>query len=494
MEPKAVAKVGLTVVLALALGIGLWFWLSHLNPDTYVVRVRFLDTRGLSRQSVVRMQGVAIGEVTRIDLDTHGTPPFMPEVRLAIKKEYNIPADSHFDIVSGILITTPQLQVTPGSSANALPRDNTALVINRSVPLGVLASLSPELAGSLSNLDKTVKTLNAKMGVTFDKLNNTLDSTKPILKHTDEFIVTARDAAASAKSIVADPNTKVQLQAVLANFRKVSEDAAVTSTQLSSYVKELTNKKSGPVERLTSKLNDVLGHIDSTLDSADAVVNKLTEQVTDPRFQQSLQETTELARTTLARFNQIATDLHELTGDPKLQNDLKLTVSNLRETTDKSQQVVDKFNTLLNKFLGGDSGAKARLRLPSISLTSDISEQFAPSHLRLDINGRFSLGGKNEAYLGLYDLGGDTRLTAQAGDRVTPDLTLRYGLYASKLGVGADYQLNRDTQFRADLWNTNQPRLDLRSSFRVNNSASVWIGADSLFRRTVPIVGVQLKN
>src|SRR5206468_6148103 len=129
---------------------------------------------------------------------------------------------------------------------------------------------------------------------------------------------------------------------------------SATSAQLKTDVTDLTSKTKGPMEKLPSKLNDLLGHVDSMLDSADAVVNKLTEQVTDPRFQQSLQETAELARTTLARFNQIATDLHELTGDPTLQNDLKLTVSNLRSTVEKSQQVVDKFNNLLGKFVGAE--------------------------------------------------------------------------------------------------------------------------------------------
>ena len=49
-------------------------------------------------------------------------------------------------------------------------------------------------------------------------------------------------------------------------------------------------------------------------------------------------------------------------------------------------------------------------------------------------------------------------------------------------------------ELRGDLWDTNRLRLDLRSSFRVNNNASIWIGADSIFRRTVPIIGVQLKD
>ena len=491
MKSRSAIWVGAVVLLALAAFFALFLYLSHQDPNTYRVKVSFQDTRGLSKQSVVRMQGVNIGEVSDVVLDTT-TPPFSPIVTLSIKKKYNIPQDSHFSIVSGILINTPQIEVKAGRDPHPIPQQG-SLVIAGDKPLSLLATIAPELDSTTNELKTTVKSLNTRLNTTFDKLNRTLDSTQPILKPTDEFIVTARDAANSARGLISDPSYKRQFQATLTNFRKVSDDASSTSSKLKSYVTDLTGKTKEPLEKLPSKLNDLLGHVDSMLDSADAVVNKLTEQVTDPRFQQSLQETAELARTTLARFNQIATDLHELTGDPKLQNDLKSTVSNLRATTEKSEQVVDKFNSLLGKFVGAES-TRPKIKLPSVELTSDISEQLSPTRLRLDVNARLGFGPRNEAYVGLYDIGQNTRLTLQVGNKLTDALTARYGLYASKVGAGIDFRANPYTQLRADLWDTNRLRLDVRSSFRVNNNASIWIGADNLIRRPVPILGVQLKN
>jgi len=492
MKSRSAIWVGVVVLLGLSAFFALFLFLSHQDPNTYKVRVRFEDTLGLNKQSVVRMQGVNIGEVSDIQLDT-SHPPFQPIVTLAIKKKYSIPADSHFGVVSGLLISTPQVEVLAGKQMAFLPRDNSAIVMG-DPPGNILTRISPELEGSVHELRGTVKSLNARLNVTFDKLNRTLDSTQPILKHTDQFILRAHDAAASAQNLLADPSYKLQFQATLTNFRKVSDDASSTSSQLKSYVTSLTTKTKGPLEKLPSKLNDLLSHVDATLDNADAVVNKLTEQVTDPRFQQSLQETAELARTTLARFNQIATDLHELTGDPKLQTDLKSTVANLRATTEKSEQVVDKFNSLLGKFVGGDSSAKPRLRLPNVELTSDISEQLSPSRLRLDLNARLDFGKREEAYVGLYDVGQNTRLNLQAGEKLSDSLTARYGIYASRIGGGLNYRPSIGTELRADLWDTSRPRLDLRSSFRVNNNASIWIGGDNLLRKPIPILGVQLKN
>jgi len=492
MKSNSAVWVGAVVLIALATFFGLFLYLSHQDPDTYKIKVRFQNTRGLGKQSIVRMQGVNIGEVSEIQLNT-SAPPFSPVVVLAIKSKYNIPADSHFTIVSGILINSPQVEVVAGSQSIFIARRN-ADMIQGDPPLTLLATISPELDASMTDLRTTVKTLTKRLDGTFDTLGKTMESTRPILKHTDEFILTARDAAVSAKSLLADPAYKRQFTATLTNFRRVSDDASTTSQKLKMYVTELATNTKGPLEKLPSKLNDLLGHVDTMLDSADAVVNKLTEQVTDPRFQQSLQETAELARTTLARFNQIATDLHEISGDPKLQNDLKLTVSNLRATTDKAEQITDKFNTLFGKFLGSDPGARPNIKLPSMELTGDISEQLSPTRLRLDVNARFGFGPRSSAYVGLYDLGQNTRLNLQAGSKLSDTLTARYGIYASKVGGGLDYRPSDGVLFRGDLWDTNRPRLDFRSSFRVNNNASIWIGADNIVRRPIPILGVTLKN
>ena len=87
------------------------------------------------------------------------------------------------------------------------------------------------------------------------------------------------------------------------------------------------------------------------------------------------------------------------------------------------------------------------------------------------MDARFLFGRRDSVTFGLYDLGQEARLNLQAGNQLTDSLTARYGLYASKLGVGLDYYPSASTQLRADLWDTRRPRLDLRSSFKVNNNA-----------------------
>jgi len=71
---------------------------------------------------------------------------------------------------------------------------------------------------------------------------------------------------------------------------------------------------------------------------------------------------------------------------------------------------------------------------------------------------------------------------------------MRYGIYASKLGVGVDWQTSNLGKFRIDMFNPNNPQLDARALFRVNEDFSIWLGADSLMKRTTPLIGVRLSR
>src|SRR5579859_1997309 len=114
---KSSAKVGFVVLLALALGIGLYMNLAHIRTNSYNVRLKVTDTQGLTAQSLVRMQGVAVGEVSSVDLDENNQPLIV----LAIKRRYHIPRNFIFRITSGILITQAQVQIMAPLDKNGMP-------------------------------------------------------------------------------------------------------------------------------------------------------------------------------------------------------------------------------------------------------------------------------------------------------------------------------------------------------------------------------------
>jgi len=483
---KSTAKVGAVVLLALGLAIYLYQALSHSNGDAYKIRLNVNDTQGLGAQSVVRMQGVAVGEVLSVDLDSDNKPV----IYLAIKRKYRIPNTYHFKITSGLLITAAQVQIMPPAKPEQITgyvtTDGTGVVDSLPGPKSALENISPELATSLTTLNSTFATITDKFDDAYKKIAVVLDQTQKLMS-------TANKIAANANGVIADPRLKESLITSLENVKATTADAHLITTQLRHDMDDLVGSSKGNLKDLGTKVNSLLDHVDALVQNADTVVQKLTEQVTDPHLQQSVQETAELARATLARFNQIASDIHALTGDPEMQADLKHTVANLRGVTDRGQHAMEKVDQILSNVTGPDG--KARIpKLPIISLRENLSEQLNPSRMRVDMDASIPFGKSTLFDIGVYDFGQNTRFNAQAGNRISENLDVRYGLYASKIGVGLDYGILTKFGFRADLWDTNTPRLDVRGLYRVNKSASLWIGSDNILRTPIPMIGVQLNQ
>ena len=473
MAAKSALRTALVGLVALIVGVSLYFYLAHINPDTYLVHVAFSDTQGVQAQSPVRMDGVQIGEVRRVDLNTRLRPP-RPVITLAISDRYEIPADSKFEIVSGLLISNAQLQVVPGVSAAALPRDGSARV-----------SGEPPAA--------TAQQLVGKVNRQFDAISGEFQSAakriNTILASAQTMMQTANKAASSTASLLDDKSLRSSLMQTVSNFRDVSAQAKVTSQQLSRQLIAVVKTGNGSVTRITGRLSDILAQLDNTIEDANSVVKKLTEQVTDPRLVQSLQDTAELARATLSRFNQIASDLDQLVGDPELQSNLKSTVGNLSGVTKSGEETLTKVNTLLDRLM---SVHKPAIKLPQTTLIANVAQQFNPGHLRLDLDAQVHVGKRDLVDVGLYDLGQTTRWNLQYGKGVSPTTTFRFGVHASQAGVGMDWAPSFGNGIQADLYDTRHPKLDLRGMLRVNKYSSIWLGSYDLLDHPAPAIGLRI--
>lgn len=491
MDGNSVAKVGLVVLLALVLAVGGYSYLSHQSLDTYLVKAHFKDTRGLLRQSLVRLKGVGIGEVRSVKLeDVNGV--LTPTVEMAIENRYSIPANYQFVIISGLLITNPTIEVRPplteGRLADAmpLPKDNKA-VVEGADAASPLDTIDPKLTQTVTKLNTGMDTINAKLDKTFTQVDILLGETNRLVRNSNDTIV-------GAKNIIADPRLRTDLLVTADNFKQLSIDTRRTTATLSKSLTGVLDSSRPKLEKLGDESLILISKLGDSIDSANLVVKKLTEQVSDPRLQSSLQETIELARSTLSSTRQIASDIHQLTGDPALQANVKESAANLKLITERSAATVDRLNSLLDRV----SGAADKLRLPKapkVDLLVGAQESVDPGRFRLDVDARVPIGKRNLLDVGLYDLGEDTRLNLQGGTRLSDLVLARYGLHASRLGVGLDVGKSAYSGFRLDLYDANHPRLDVKGLIRVNKNASIWAGADGILHGApVPTVGIQLNN
>jgi phospholipid/cholesterol/gamma-HCH transport system substrate-binding protein len=490
METKAAAKVGFIVLVGMGLIFAGWAYFAHLTIGNYVLYATFHDTKGLQRQTPVRMNGVTVGEVADVRLDDR----LLPEVTLAISDKYRIPDNSRIYITSGLLISNPQIEIKPGDSSRFLPQ--IAQDLHRPAqywpadyvqaePASGLAQLSPEADMAVRNLTETM----TKMA---PELTGAVHDLRGILNNASTLLNTVQKTTESVHRLVADPKLRLALHSALDDLQAISREARQTAHVVSVELRGMIRRNSGKFDELANGAVDLLQKFADTVDAARGAVTRLTEQVSDPRLQQSLQETLDLAKATIARFGQIATDIHQLTGDANVQSDLKATIASLKATSEEGQQIAERVNNLINKISPSGKGPRFGIGSPSFSI--DFLARGNTPNFRSDVNLRFPIGNRNAFRLGMYDFAETYKLNAQYETAIGGSGSLRYGLYASKLGVGMDVPISSKTLFSVDAYNPNRLHLDTRWLFDMNDDFSVWLGADNLFQHTTPLIGVRLKR
>jgi phospholipid/cholesterol/gamma-HCH transport system substrate-binding protein len=188
-------------------------------------------------------------------------------------------------------------------------------------------------------------------------------------------------------------------------------------------------------------------------------------------------------------LRQTAADVQGLTGDPKLQEDLRETVSGARETMDQASRLLGRINAIVGG--GGGRAAGTRQRLRDTDLRLDVQQATSPGRPRVDLNATLRGGSGHYTRLGLRDFGENTKLNFQLGRPLAGDLSLRYGLNASRLGVGLDWGGGVRPRFSADLYGLDEPALDLRGTTPLGPDLDLTFGVDGLFEESAPVVGLR---
>jgi phospholipid/cholesterol/gamma-HCH transport system substrate-binding protein len=144
--------VGLFLLLALSALAILAFKVSGLTTlfptDSYEVRAAFDDIGGLKVRAPVKIGGVQIGEVSRIDLDPE---TFRANVVLRIRSQFNdIPDDSSAGILTAGLLGDNYVALTPMYNKTFLKNGSEIQMTNSAM---VLEKLIGQLIYKLGNND-----------------------------------------------------------------------------------------------------------------------------------------------------------------------------------------------------------------------------------------------------------------------------------------------------------------------------------------------------
>ena len=312
-------RVGLLVLIAILILVVLILNASGtLNPfaSHLHLRARFNDANGLREGSEVRLAGVRIGKVERVELlkpSELGNEPNPQKVQVYMSVDTKIdgvPATERIRTDSTAQQASPSIlgsemlvNITPGTSLGQPIKDNALLSSTSGSTMADLATSGTDLAQRLSKLSdqlnevvKNVREGKGTVGRLFndESLYNNLNAT---IRDAEDLAQQIKSGKGSAGKFIYDEQLYNNANEIAANLRKLSEDLAQGRGTAGKLLEsdEMYNK----INRIADRLNHSLDQIDTIIADVNAGRGTLGKLVKDEAIYNE-------ARTAIAQFNTTA--------------------------------------------------------------------------------------------------------------------------------------------------------------------------------------------
>jgi phospholipid/cholesterol/gamma-HCH transport system substrate-binding protein len=417
----------------------------------YHVEAVFPDALGIREQARVYLAGVEVGEVQEIWL----TSDLQARVRLAVRKEVRIPEDSVAVVMSpGIAGVDKMIALVPGKS----PVEAQEGTVLRGTKEPGISDLAPVAQETLQEVQRLVRSVNA---------------------------------------LIADPEMQAGIRQTLNNVEQASARLAVLLEQARALLASTGRSLDAVVQdarRSTRMLPEVVADLEALLKqsrelvrTAQRATESLDRLVSDEQLQQNLRDVAREMNAWSARLNRIAEDIGKYTGDEELRENVRGTVAEARATLTEARQATERINRFVERLI-----QPGRLSIRPTEVSLDVYGLLRDGSFRTDLTLSFPYRDNRFFYLGVFDVTESNKFILQYGSQLAPTLDLRYGLYASKPGVGVDWRFTPRLHLRADMFDPNDLQINTRAKIQLNTDWSLWVGIDSLFDQNQPVLGVQL--
>ncbi len=302
--------VGITALGGLA-GLAVMILLFGLLPKWiepgYGIVIELDDSSGVASGSRVRMSGVDIGSVDRVQLKTD--PSKGVDLYCRIQTKYSIPEGSRVTSVAGLLGGGAQLQIESAPMTSpALPRDGTGHLSGKASNVTrdfqklaerIETDLHVQLSG-LGKLSDRIGTLTDEYVAIGKKLNSLLEqrsiedvdagkvaaNVTTIIARTDAGLRDLKSTVKSINDLIGDPELKSGIKDTIANAK-----------QITGEVRQFTGDVKVKLEALTTRYVALADDMSKTLASATAMLEDarngkgtLGKLVGDPALYNNMQD------------------------------------------------------------------------------------------------------------------------------------------------------------------------------------------------------------
>lgn len=334
---------------------------------------------------------------------------------------------------------------------------------------GVIGDNRKQLNSLLTNLDRTVNNAAGTIeSVNFILKNSDLEnSAKEISGSLTRAAQNVEDTTAAFKGL-GDEKTQEDLRATVSALRASTEALRDTTASVKKLLADDTSQ----------------GELKGTMTALNTTANTLAE--------------------TTANLRDATAGIKNVLGDEKVQDDFKAIPAELRRTLEATTSTAERINGLL----GG------RRRNREVQQGSDGGEESAGSSQRtgslmsgFDFTARHMSEGRDKNFgdlrfqtelfggpfrIGLDEIGEGTRFTLQTGKFLGDNAALRYGIYRSKLGVGAEYRTGRFS-LEGNLYDPNDRSWNIYGGLQLSRSLELLVGREKRGDVRSNAIGVRLR-
>lgn len=472
---QGAAKVGILVCFFAVLFYGAYMVLGHslLGAPTKTYFAEFADAGGITAGSQVQMAGVKVGTVELVELKG----PSLAKMKLVVDEAVQIPNGSTASIPTSLIGLGDKaiFIVPPAKSVGGYLTAGSTIKGTR----------TGALDGILPNPEATVEELNKTLTATRKLLENQQLQTKlvALLDSSNKTAAEFGQLASRMDSMLAQGNPKIQ---------KALSEATMTMVEVRRGTTMLTQiLKDG---RFQKEALAMLEKLNKSAEGANQIIADVHALTSDPEMRANLNKTTKNVATMTDSGVEMAKSGEKIAKDgEKLSANAIIMSEKAIEIETKASALLDDVKGALDNIKGFFQKTGGKVNVPKIETTADLRRQTDPNRFQTDLGVKIDFR-DYDVHLGIFDAFESNRLTAQIAKPFSPKGEYRYGIYASKPGIGVDYRVAPSLYLRGDLFDINEPRFDLRARYEFGKGFYGWFGVDRVFDRNAPTIGIGIRN
>lgn len=257
-------------------------WWKHVAKDTFVAY--FANANGLYTGDEIRILGVAVGTVDKIEPQPHTT-----KVTFSVDAQYPVPADVKAAILSPSLVSARAIQLVPAydggpklAAGAAIPQERTAVPVEwddfRRQLEKLTASLQPQTPGGPNSVGEFVNSTAENLRGEGDTARDTVIKLSQALSalgdHSTDIFSTVRNMQALVSALSSSSD-------LLAAFNQNLAQVSTVLTNTPNEVADATQNLDIAVGELRDFVADNREALGTTFDHFDQITTALNDSRTD---------------------------------------------------------------------------------------------------------------------------------------------------------------------------------------------------------------------